>query len=791
MQLLIDGARKARGIRMNQGTKVNHTNGGIQMCRHSNSRSRSWKVVLVTGGVLLLPAGFAEAEIVGTAAESTDGPVLEEVTVTAQRVEQNLQRVPISVTAESGKALEEKGVTDLNTIVGAIPNLQIGSGGNDNAQIYVRGVGQIDATATQEADVPIYLDGAYIARPVAAVFNLVDVDRVEVLRGPQGTLFGRNTLGGAVQIITQEPTSTFGGFAEVTGGSYGRREADAAMNIPLTDTWSTRITASHRDDDGYIKSLSTGINGDNANDDLLRGQIRWQRDDSTDVLLRADYMRHDANPALQTLVGLVNTPTLGFYNSELTALGLPTISSAMVPSSPYQTYSGLRTPDTSKVEDASLTASHNFGLFTIKSITALRDVAANSGFDFSATPYPLIYSAGTTTNENQITEELQAFGSDFGGSLNWIGGLYYFHERNRQSENDIIGQGVIVTGPGPYDFAPAVGPGSAVADERLYLNQVTDSYAAYGQITLRPLGRWQVVLGGRESLDRKNLGSEVTFVTPGDVRPYATESASWNQFTPKAGVNYEFSQDVLGYASASKGYRAGGFNGHSTDPNPPNAYGAETLWDYELGLKGDYLGHRLRLNVGGFYYDYRDYQANVNVIDPITGTVGVNVANAASEKLYGGEIEFELRATRALTLGAYATVEHMDFYDIVPGAITSVTPQSQPPNAPKFTGGANAAYQLPLGSWGAVILRSDYSYRSKTEFFLPNFPGEAQGGYGLANARMTLIPGDDRYELALFGTNIFNKARRTYGQSLAASIGTIIASYGPPAEWGASLTVKF
>ena len=436
------------------------------MRRHFNLRSRSGELVLAVGGVSLLLNGVVKADVVAGAPGSTDEPVLEEITVTAQRVEQNLERVPISVTAESGKALEEMGVTDLNTIVGAIPNLQIGSsaaGGSGAAAVYVRGVGQFDFTATQEADVPIYVDGAYIARPVAAVFDLVDVDRVEVLRGPQGTLFGRNALGGAVQIITQEPTGTFGGFAEVTGGSYGRREVDAAMNVPLTETWSTRITASHRDDDGYIKSLSTGIDGNNANDDLLRWQLRWRPDDATDVILRSDYMRHEANPAFQTLVGLANTPTLAFYNSELTALGLPPITSAMIPGSPYQTYSGLRTPDSTKVGDASLTASHNFESFTVKSITALRDLTAGAGFDYSATPYPLIYSAGTTTDERQITEELQAFGSDFAGRLNWIGGLYYFHERNRQTENDIIGQGVVVTGPGPYDFVPAVGPGSDVA----------------------------------------------------------------------------------------------------------------------------------------------------------------------------------------------------------------------------------------------------------------------------------------------------------------------------------------
>jgi len=727
----------------------------------------------------------------GTAlAEATGSPVLEEVTVTAQRLEQNLQRVPVSVTAQSGEMLQARGVTDVTGLQATIPSLNVAAspvGGNGAAQIFVRGVGQVDYTATQEPDVPIYVDGVYIARPIGSVFDFVDVDRVEVLRGPQGTLFGRNTLGGALQVVTQKPTQSYGGWAEITGGSYGRRDLDGVFNIPLSSALSARFTASSRVDDGYTRSLTTGERGNNRDDQLFRGQLRWQPDEDTDVVLRADHMQHDANPALQTLTAFTPTAISTQYNALLQSLGLPLISAAMVSSNPYNSYSGLTTPDTAKVTSVSLDATRNLGPFSLKSITAVRYLKGESGFDFAGVPYPYLQGTDTKTNERQISEELQLFGSTLAQRLTWIVGGYYFHERNTQRQRNVIEQSVVRTGPADNDFTPVAETG---IQQRVLLDQATDTYALYGQATYEFVDRWQAVLGVRGSWDRKRLGSSVGFFgTDSDVRAFGTQSANWSQFTPKMGVNYEFSDNVFGYAFAAKGYRAGGFNGHSADPSPPNVYGPETLWDYETGIKGEYFDRRLRVNAGLFYYDYQNYQANVNVIT--NGVIGVQVANAAGLQLYGGEIEAEFRPTQALTLTMSLTREDITYHDIVPGAATSVRPDSQPPNAPKFSAGASARYQANLGSWGSAVLRADYMYKGRTEFFLPNFPGEAQGGYSLANARLSLIPADGRYEVSVFGTNIADKAYRLYAQSLQASFGTTIASYAPPAEWGVSVRFNF
>ena len=292
------------------------------------------------------------------------------------------------------------------------------------------------------------------------------------------------------------------------------------------------------------------------------------------------------------------------------------------------------------------------------------------------------------------------------------------------------------------------------------------------------------------SWDRKKLGSSIgLFGTNDDVRAYGVVQQNWSQFAPKVGLNFQATDDFLAYISASEGYRAGGFNGFASTPAPPNAFGAEKLWDYEGGIKTEIFHRRLRLNIGGFYYDYKNYQASVNQI--VNGVISVITANAAALALYGAELEAEWRVTDAFNLSAYVTGQHSRFHDIVPGATASVRPDSQPPNAPKLTAGSSAEYRFDLGGNGSIQLRGDYAYKSATEFFLPNFPGEAQPGFGVLNARATYVGASGKYEVALFGTNILDKQYRVYAQSLAPSFGVTVASYAPPAEWGASLKVKF
>ncbi len=717
--------------------------------------------------------------------------VLDDIIVTATRTEQRLQTVPIAVSAQSGADLVRKGVTDVSNLQFSTPSINVGpspaGGSGAGAQIFIRGVGQLDYSATQEPDVPIYLDGVYLARPIGAVFDFLDLSRVEVLRGPQGTLFGRNALGGAVQIITNLPTDEFSGRVRATVGRFERRDVEGVVNLPLTDTLSFRGAASSTNSDGYGRLIPTDTRPNDNRNTTLRGTFRWRPDTDTDVILRAERYTHRDSMSLQTLLSVVATPTpiLAAYNSMLQSKGLAPITPAILRDDPYEGLSSARRPETARSWGTALDITRQFGGLTFKLITAYRELEAKTTYDFAPAIYPLINSQ-TDTNQKQFSQEFQVSGRALNERLNYVGGAYYFHERNVQRQNVFQRLDVAKTGNGPYDFAWMTNTGTIA---NTLNDQVTDSYALYGQVGYEILPRLTATLGLRASWDKKDLGSSAgTGTSFENLRGLGHVQETWSQVTPRYGLDYKVTDDVLLYATISHGFRAGGFNGRVTTPAPPVSYDEERLIDYEGGVKTQFFDRRARLNLSLFDYDYQNYQATTNQI--VNGTVTVVVANAAALRIKGVELEGEFQATQGLRIGGYVSGLDPEFHNIVANT-TAIRPDSQPPNAPKFTAGANVQYQWDVADWGTALARIDYAYKSKTQFFLPNFPGEAQKGYGLINARLVLSPQNQAYELSVFGSNVFDKRYRTYGQSLASSYGVVTGVYGPPAQWGVSLDVRF
>jgi iron complex outermembrane receptor protein len=752
------------------------------------SHHRKIGLQLLLGGSALL---WCSAPALAQQAPAADGEhdAAGDIVVTAQRTEQKLQNVPIAVTAITGADLAKRGVTDVATLQSAVPSLNVGpspaGGSGAGAQIFIRGVGQLDYSATQEPDVPIYLDGVYLARPFGAVFDFLDLNRVEVLRGPQGTLFGRNALGGAVQVVTNLPDQDFGGRIKATVGSYERRDIEGVVNIPLSSTLAFRGAASSTNTDGYGRLLPTNTRTNDNRNTFMRGSLRWRPDDRTDVVVRGERYTHRDSMGLQSLLSVTPTAILNAYNTMLTAQGLPNITSAITPTRRYDGLSSVRRPEWAKSWGISLDASRDLGGATLKSITAYRTLDANTAYDFAPAIYPLI-NTETETREHQFSQELQISGETLDGRLRYVGGLYYFNERNKQTQTVFQRLNVVRTGTGPYDFAWVTNSGTVA---NTLNDQTTDSYAVYGQLGFELLPGLTASAGLRASWDKKALTSSAgTFESETNLRGIGTVSKTWNQVTPRFGLDYQVTPDILLYATVANGFRAGGFNGRVTTATPPLSYDAEKLWDYEGGIKTMLLDRRLRLNLSGFYYDYLNYQASTNQI--VNGVVTVVVDNAASLRIYGFEAETDFRVNDVLSIGGFAAILRPKFHDIVPNT-AAIRADSQPPNAPKFTAGANVQVRVPVGEWGHVTLRGDYSYKSKTEFFLPNLPGEAQKAYSLVNARIVLTPEDEQYEIALFGTNIFNTKYRTYGQSLASSYGVVTGVYGAPSQWGASLTVNF
>lgn len=714
---------------------------------------------------------------------------LEEVLITAQRVEERLQDVPISVAAITTKEMERRGIYNITDLPFNVPNLAMSAspmGGNSGTQIFLRGVGQFDYITTQEPNVPIYVDGIYVARTAGSALDLFDIERVEVLRGPQGTLFGRNALGGAIQVITPKPTDELSGRARFTVGRYDRRDVEGTINLPIVEKVSARITAASLNRDGYGTLLPSGIDAADVNNDYVRGQIRFQPDETLDIILRADTFRRKGNMGLDTLVNVnIDDPgSVGvvFYNMVLAAQGLPIIDENMVQDNPYIGLSSRTDEDFSEVWGTSLEINKDFGGVQLKSLTAYRALSAHMAYDFDSTPYPLV-EQNNVYDQDQISQEIHLSGKAMDDRLKWIIGGFYFKEDAFEHQHAILFQPVIVTGPGPYDFVPDVTGG---VDFQNVLDQKTTSYAGFGQLNYAITEKFSATVGLRYSHEKKELTSSFGMFAIGNVRPEAETSDSWNNLSPKFGLEYHINDDAMVYVSASRGFRSGGFNGREFTPFSPGSFDPEKIWAYEVGMKSEWMERRVRLNVSGYYYDYTDYQGNT------LRNLAISTGNIASVEIYGMEIEGYARPVDDLDIFVGIGYNENNITDVDPNAIITIRPDTQLPQSPKWTVALGAQYTIALSNWGTLALRGDYFYKSAHEFFLPNFPSEHQKGYSIVNSRVVLAPESGRWELHFFVQNLTDKKYKMFGEE-TAPFGTAVttAKFGRPREWGASLQVNF
>jgi iron complex outermembrane recepter protein len=290
----------------------------------------------------------------------------------------------------------------------------------------------------------------------------------------------------------------------------------------------------------------------------------------------------------------------------------------------------------------------------------------------------------------------------------------------------------------------------------------------------------------RVTQDEKDYFSTVGSRAPSNIRPPGTVSNEWTDYSPKLGLDYRLTDDLMMYASIAKGFQSGGFNGRVYAPRSPESFDPQELWSYQTGMKSEWLDKRLRVNADIYLYDYENYQG----LSFIPGTQNLVVNNIASVEMYGAELDVLARVTPAFELSASAGYLHQKITKILPGGSISIQPNYKLPESPEFTGQFGAQYRLGVGSWGDVIIRGDYAYTAATQFRLGITPTEHQGGYGLASARVSLMPQNGVWELSLSGANLADKRYRTYAQ-YSSAIGVTAATWAPPLEWVVSVRVKF
>ncbi len=696
-------------------------------------------------------AALAIANSTSALAQEANEDGLTEIVVTAQKRETNLQETPIAITAISGLDLETRAITNVQALGFSTPGLVYAEAVSQQ-QISLRGIGSDIPNLSGEPGVAFHIDGVYMGALNDSTSAFGELERVEVLRGPQGTLYGRNATGGAVNLITKKPSFDPEGYVSLLYGNYDRIEARAGASGALSDTIAARLSYYFEDRDGYALNAATGQRVDSSNRHAVRGSLLFKPNDNFEIVLRGDY-------AKDRYTGIPNKP-LGVGNP---AAGLNEVQNlpglGRYVRNPRIVYNDFPGEFEREIWGLSGTIGLDIGGVKLKSITAYRHSEMPLSND--ADGYEVFgFHIRNTTAARQFSQELQ-LQSDSDGPLNWIVGAFYY---------DQIGDlGIFATFPGP--FSPFA------VDTR----QKTKSYAAYGELYYELTEALKLTVGARYTSDKKSFAN--TFGLG--------NSDTFNQFTPKLGLEYKFSDDVFGYVTVGRGFKSGGFNIFEFVPPPaqPRAFQPEKVTAYEGGLKTEFLNQRVRLNVSGFFYDYKDMQVTQF---PGLPAVAQFISNAASSHIYGADVELTALVTPWLKLEANTSFLHARFQRFVTADALDPTGPLRDLSgnrlirSPDFVGNFAADITLPLGNGAKFNLRGELSYSDDYYFTVFNREPARQPSYTMINVFLNFTTADDKWKIGLFGRNLTDEA------VLASAFESPkVGSYLAPRTYGLSVMRKF
>ena len=764
--------------------------------------------------------GFTIPAAAQTSSQTVPGPNANEqpeepgvdntIIVTARRREERLVDVPIAVTSLSGEQLEKAGALDITDVGQVVPNvtLEASRATNSTLSAFIRGIGQQDPVSGFEQGVGIYLDDVYLNRPQAAVLDIYDVERIEVLRGPQGTLYGRNTIGGAVKYVSRRMPQDFALKARATYGTYDQAEGVVTASAPLNNIIRVGGSIARLSRGGFGENLTTGL--ENYNKDIWAGRLSMEMGGYGEpVFLRitGDYTKDKSNPrgGHRLIPGLRS--------------GAPVLEDV------YDTRGGLTDPE-QEVESYGLAMNAEIMVsdtVTLRSISAWREDDSFSPIDFDALPAVDLDVPGAYFNE-QISQEFQILYDS--GPLNGLLGFYYLDAK----ADTLFDVRIFTTLNGLTAFTRA--------------DVDTETYAIFGDLTYDIGDRLSVSIGGRYTWDERRadilrqnyLGGGSPFFGGAGIPLGAPStdfdgSREFKKFTPRASVSFMPTPDHNLYASYSKGFKGGGFDPRGVGANAPAAipgrptddeitdflsFAPEEVDSYEIGYKVSLMGGRLNVAAAAFYADYTDVQIPGSVACTVAGLpsfCGV-VSNAGAATFKGLELEASARLGGGFNLSGslgYIDAQYDEYITNIGNTPTDVSAFREVQNTPEFTGSATASYLMPVGA-GDLYLGTTVSYRSKTyQFEIPN-PYIDQDGYALVDASVVYTAPGDRFSIGVYGKNLFDKEYRTSGYTFVAADprtgaiplgangfpiptlgpeGTLTAFYGNPRQVFATATFKY
>jgi iron complex outermembrane recepter protein len=739
----------------------------------------------------------------GAAPEEASGGV-EEIIVTARKVSENIQDTPISITAFSAEGLEARNIGGLAGLSDFTPNLTINtsaafSGSSQTAAVFIRGIGQTDFTLNTDPGVGTYVDGVYISRSVGGLLDLGDVERVEILRGPQGTLFGKNTIGGAINITTRKPSFETEGNVSALYGSDDWVKLQANLSGPLSETVAAKIFARYERRDGYVLRTTDNIDQGNKNSLDLRAGILFKPSNAVSIQLNGDYTRSRENGAPLVPIAINPNALFVIIHNALVAPGLvPTLGNnafytpAYLTTNLYRVQGDYPVYSDADVWGLSANAEFELGGTTLRSITAYRDVSSEFARDGDGSPLP-VNATSDVYDYNQFSQEFQLLGKAFGDKLNYILGAYYLQEKG--SNLNIVDFGFV-----------ELNSGGRVK---------TKSYAAFAQLGYEITDRFTVTAGIRYTDETRRFTPDQFIKTQRVVLPIppfppeaavlnfpagtplvapGTYSVGSNEWTPMVNLSYKPSENALLYATFSRGFKGAGFTQRVYPPNlelgpmgptgrilGPPSFGTESVSVYEAGFKFSTPDKRFRLNGAAFYTDYSDLQVTVQI------GVAPTTQNAAAATVKGFELEAQFVPVDGLRfdLGAGYTDAQ---YDQLDARVSGITLASKLPGTSKWTANAAVSYEFDLGT-GSLTPRVDWAYRSKFFFDANNAVGE--NGYGIWNASLTYNTGDKGFAIGAFVKNIGNKTYFTHGESIFDPAGFTSIVPSRKREWGVRVTKSF
>jgi len=751
--------------------------------------------------------GAAEAQQTPTSASTKaadeDSGALEEIVVTVQRRAENLQTTAVAVSAFSGEALEQHRIEDLTELHELTPSLDFRVSVNQPNQplAIIRGIGAGESELGLQPAVAFYYDGIYASGSTGAAIagGLLDIDRIEVLRGPQGTLFGRNATGGAINIISKAPTNDFEAVVQAGAGNFGEYDLGGVLNLPISAGDSFRLVVQDIQSNGYGKDLEYGTSLYDQDIYYTRGTWLLSLSDSLQVVVRGEYSHSESggrayHTEAEVPGGPANLETAAELGLPFTPAGIATAYNAFlsgVPTNPYDSYNGTgyRMINDSLSTNGSVTVTYDLSdSFQVKAISAVRREQENAKWNSDGNAIQVLTGTpGISEFFTQITQELQFNGKAIENALDFASGLYFFHTRG----TDIIDSEALV----------ALNP----ASPSLFDNDLGDrSYAAYAQGTYSVFDRFRVTAGLRYtsekndelSFNRNALGCSIPSNVQIDGECKAKFGLSFNNWSYTAGADYQLNRNIFAYAKLSRGFKAGGENElGSGSAQTFTPFQPEYATQYEIGLKSDLLDRRLRANVALYHTNYSDIQRNVYVLVP-PGAVAAVVQNAANGHIDGAEVELtwvpiehlELRTNYAFTNARYLNY-------IVVGPPLEDRTHNPFPAVPRHQTSLSGLYTEPV-PFGSIGLSIDTSFQTRVLLDPDDrtiYSGSVgvQPGYWLTNGQLPISFDAYKLKIVPYVRNLADKRYVDGAFDGTGSLGYGANFYGPPRTYGVQFTKRF